>query len=715
MTSFRFRQFAILIIFLAGVSSISCSTKTEGQKRFGADADYFIGLKLLSEGNEKQARLKFNKCIKKGSYYCAKKSAQALCTFGNIQEKNQAAENLIKLYPEKDSLLLAAKQFESSNEINKLLECTQNLNPVSDKNELIKIRLTALKNRGDSSYEQEVYDWFASCPVSKEHYQFYRDTYEHPDFEEAYTYNQLHEEKMPLRYTPEQFAINYRIELYKRNYTYTLDSAPELIKYMQSGALNSCEQLASDIGKSYLYGSMDFANNAAYFKKLGGEAELSENGKNLAFYYWFYAGRLYEKAGVYYKQTKNAFEKAMETANNPSQKDNALWYLLNNSMNFSVDSIIENISLYAPQWNDPEYFEDIFEKLISSLLASGKWDAFYKIYTAADGFASDETVAQYAYIYGRLVEEGLAKGDDEAVKKAYTRALTSGSSMYYKILAAYKLGLKGSDLEKVLTAPYKVNTNAQLQADAKTLLEGYAFFGFPQLIYPAWQELYTKGLPEETYFYLADFLGQVGKTDSSENYFTQGTRIAARGQSMAGRNLSRQEIRQIYPLPYFDIVENYCKKYDIKPSVIYALIRSESFFDAEVTSTAGAIGLTQLMEFTGSDIAKRLKIQDYDLTDPEISINFGTYYLAELVRRCDGSMLQAFFSYNAGITRVRRWLKSSLIEFGKKSNMPSDLYLETVPYTETREYGRKLVSATVMYEWLEDENNFAPAVEELLK
>lgn len=715
MTSFRFRQFAILIIFLAGVSSISCSTKTEGQERFGADADYFIGLKLLSEGNEKQARIKFNNCIKKGSYYCAKKSAQTLCTFGNIQEKNQAAENLIKLYPEKDSLLLAAKQFESSNEINKLLECTQNLNPVSDKNELIKIRLTALKKRGDSSYEQEVYDWFASCPVSKEHYQFYRDTYEHPDFEEAYTYNLLHEEKMPLRYTPEQFAINYRIELYKRNYTYTLNSAPELIKYMQSGALNSCEQLASDIGKSYLYGSMDFANNAAYFKKLGGEAELSENGKNMAFYYWFYAGRLYEKAGVYYKQTKNAFEKAMETANNPSQKDNALWYLLNNSMNFSVDSIIENISLYAPQWNDPEYFEDIFEKLISSLLASGKWDAFYKIYTAADGFASDETVAQYAYIYGRLVEEGLAKGDDEAVKKAYTRALTSGSSMYYKILAAYKLGLKGSDLEKVLTAPYKVNSNVQLQADAKTLLEGYAFFGFPQLIYPAWQELYTKGIPEETYFYLADFLGQVGKTDSSENYFTQGTRIAARGQSMAGRNLSRQEIRQIYPLPYFDIVENYCKKYDIKPSVIYALIRSESFFDAEVTSTAGAIGLTQLMEFTGGDIAKRLKIQDYDLTDPEISINFGTYYLAELVRRCDGSLLQAFFSYNAGITRVRRWLKSSLIEFGKKSNMPSDLYLETVPYTETREYGRKLVSATVMYEWLEDENNFAPAVEELLK
>lgn len=713
MGNSRFTKlFVIPFLFIIGISSISCTAKTEAQEMFGVDADYFMGLKLLSEGNEKEARSKFNKCIKKGSYYCAKKSAEALCSFGSVLEKNKAAENLIALYPEKDSLLIAARQFSASNEINKLIEYTENLDPVTDKNELIQLRLEALKKRNDSRYEKEVFNWFTECGISKEHYQFYRDIYEHPDFESTYTYNLIDEETTKLEYTPEQFAINYRIELYKRNYTYTLAVSPKLIEYMQKGTLKPCQQLASDIGKSYLYGSMDFATNAAYFKT------LAEDFKDtpLAFYFWFYAGRLYEKAGIYYKQTKLSFENAMQAAGSPSQKDNALWYLLNTSLNFSVDTIIENIGTYAPQWSDPEYFEDLFEKLISSLLASGKWNAFYDIYTAIDGFASDETVSQYAYIYARLVQEGLANGDEAASKKAFRRALKAGSSVYYKALSAYRLGLENKDLEIVLSEPYAAaKPMGEKSEAAKILLDGYAYFGFPELIYETWQELYPQGLPSETYFEMAEFLAAVGKNDDADNYFTKAARIAARGQKLSSRNLTKEELHQVYPKPYWDLVEKYCKKYDINPSVIYALIRSESFFDADISSSAGAIGLTQLMEFTGSDIAKRLKIQDYSLTDPETSINFGTYYLAELIRRCDGSQLQGFFSYNAGITRVRRWLQSSLIEFGKKSNMPADLYLETVPYTETREYGRKLISATVMYQWLEDESSFTSTVEELLK
>ena len=148
---------------------------------------------------------------------------------------------------------------------------------------------------------------------------------------------------------------------------------------------------------------------------------------------------------------------------------------------------------------------------------------------------------------------------------------------------------------------------------------------------------------------------------------------------------------------------------------MYALIRSESFFDADVTSSAGAIGLTQLMEFTAGDIAHRFKISDYSLTDPETNIRFGTWYLSNLISRCDDSPLLGFFSYNAGITRVRRWLQSSLIEFGKKSNMPLDLFLETLPFAETREYGRKLISATIVYDWLAEPAHFQQTVEGLLK
>lgn len=709
------RRFTVLLLSLTLISSISCSAKTPGQQKFGVDADYFMGLQMLKDGNEKQARSKFKNCIKKGSYYCARRSAETLLTFGSVPERNKAALELIKKYQDDAALLLAVKQFESAGETKKIVENTANLDFAKDKNELIKIRLEALRKQNSSMLDKETFEWFVSCPVSQLHYQFYRDSYPHPDFESTYTNV---DGDLPLEYTPEQFVINYRIELYKRNYSYTFQKAGQLLQYFEDGTIKPCAQLASDLGKTYLYGDMNFANNAAYFRNLAEKYHGSET----EFYFWFYSGRLYDKAGPYYAQSKNAFEQAITSTRDGSLKDNALWYLLNNSINYSMDAIIRNIGIYATQWSDSGYFDDFFESLTNSLIAGGRWDAFYDIYREIDGYASNEIVAQYAYLYARLVQEGLTKGSDEDVRQAFTRALNAGSQVYYKIMAAYNLGLKGADLEAALlettgaalstrdteTAVFPVvSENAKAAA---TLLEGYATFGFPELIYPEWQALYSEGIPTETYFILSDFLQRVG----SKNYTTS-LRIAARGQIKADRSLTKEEARLVYPKDYSDLVEKYSTEYGLDPAVMYALIRSESFFEADVKSSAGAIGLTQLMEFTGSDVASKLKMKEYDLTEPEDSIKIGTYYLAELVRRCDDDLVLGFFSYNAGITRVRRWLKSSLVEFGKKSEMPMDLFLETVPYSETREYGRKLVSATTMYEYLENPENFNETVKKMMK
>ena len=179
----RLKKHFFKTLFLAGLigfslpcTSCSAATKPESQKKFGNDADYYIGLRLLGEGNENAAREKFKRCIKKGSARCAERSAEALCTFGNLQEKNAAAENLLKLYPGENSILIAARQFSASDEINKLIQCTSGLDFTTAKNEIIRLRLEAMAKRGDSSYEAEVYRWFTECPISTEHYQFYRDT-----------------------------------------------------------------------------------------------------------------------------------------------------------------------------------------------------------------------------------------------------------------------------------------------------------------------------------------------------------------------------------------------------------------------------------------------------------------------------------------------------------------------------------------------------------
>jgi len=708
------------------LNAVSCKAKpqSEGQKKFGDDADYFIGLRFLEEGNEKAAREKFKYCIKKGTSACARKSAEALCTIGNIQEKNAAAENLLQLFPGDESLLIAARQFSSSNEINKLIYYTSDLDFSTAKNEVIRLRLEAMGRRGDSAYETEVYRWFTECPLSTDHYQFYRDYYKHPDFEGAYE-NPESEAASSLKYTPQQFAINYRIESYKRNYSYTTKCGPQLAGYFLDGTLQPAPQLISDFGKNTLYGTMDFAKNAAWF----GQMAEKFAGTPAEFYFWFYAGRFYEKAGMYFKQSRKCFEAAMTSAGSPSQKDNALWYLLNTSLNFSMDSIIESIGEYSREWTDSEYFEDFFEQLVTALLAAGRWNEFGRIYKAVNGYASDLTTAQFAYIYGRLIQEGLADGTDSDVQAAFKRACQGGSSVYYKTLAAYRLGL-GKDpveIQKILTAPTaaKETNPADTTIAGKTgnsdatdsvpdtalenLLLGYAYFGFPELIYPEWLKTQGQNLSTETNFYLSDFLAKC------EGHETESLRIAARAQRNASHRITREQLAQVYPTFYKDFVSKYCEEYKISESKMFALIRSESFFDAEVMSSAGAVGLTQLMEFTGSDIARRFKMQDYSLTDPETNIRFGSWYLASLISRCDDSALLGFFSYNAGITRVRRWQKSSLIEFGKKSNMPLDLFLETVPFAETREYGRKLISATIAYDWLAAPTRFPQTVEELLK
>ena len=121
------------------------------------------------------------------------------------------------------------------------------------------------------------------------------------------------------------------------------------------------------------------------------------------------------------------------------------------------------------------------------------------------------------------------------------------------------------------------------------------------------------------------------------------------------------------------------------------------------------------MSPTAGEIAQKLKLKDYELTDPQTNIMFGTYYLSELIRRGEGSLLRAFFSYNAGFRKVTTWLNSSMLEFGKNTRLDMDLFLETVPVSETREYGRKLIGATVMYEYLYNNADFHSTVEGLLK
>ena len=717
MKSTIIRVFVFSTFFCFILQTLGCNAQNENVKKYGANADYYLALKLLNQNNEnkiKEAQTKLKRCIKKGDKIFAKKSAQKLCQTGTIQEQINAAVQLAKLFPDdKHSLLTAAKTFQQYNENSLIYEYTNNLDLQNDDNELIEIRLTALEKLEAGSYESEVFDWFTKRSLSKEHYQFYRDIYNHPDFSEF----SLIKEDYKKLINP--FIMNFRIELYKRNYTYTYSQVPSIIKFLKDGDLKPCEQIASDLGKACLYGSSDYLNNAQNLTMLAKDFQNT----SIEFYFWFYAGRLFEKTGIYFAKSKECFEKAIETADSDTKKDNALWYLLDTMLDYQLDFLVSNIQEYAKQFNNPEYFDDFFDKLSVTLLSSARWKAFQIIYKKIDGYATDESVAKFAFIFARLAQEKMTNADEKQINEAFLRAIQSGSALYYKILSTCQLNFDDEQVQKIMYCPVmsKEQRNKKMsemmtenEPLADSLMEGYVIFGFPELIYEEWQTLFPN-LSEKTNFYLADFLYNCGKTDSQNRFYTQSLRIAAKAYNYSAEMLTKKEMKLVFPSCYSDEIEKFAAEYMISPNIMFALVRSESFFDPNIKSAVGAVGLTQLMEFTANDVARKLKITDYSLVDVETNLQIGTYYLSELLNRCDNSLLQAFFSYNAGITRVRRWLKSSLAEFGTKNKLPMDLFLETLPYTETREYGRKLVSSATMYDFLDNPQNFSRTVEQLLQ
>lgn len=711
----------VLLTFFSGCSG----AKTQGQKIFNNDSDYYVGLQLLAQNDYRSARHKFTQCMKKGSYWCARKSAEALTTFGDIQEKNQAVLRLVEKYKDSDSLLIAARQLTASSEIHKLIELTKNLDLTTENDELISLRLTATQKRGDSSFKTELFDWFTTRKLSEIHNKFYRDNYNHPVF---YIYDPKDSENSLVYesgnstppFSAQEFAINYRIKLYRRDYGYCLKTADILLNYFDTKELPLLPELASDLGKAFLYGSTNFTQNSVKFHELAEKFKDTE----IEHYFWFYSGRFLQKTQKLQNHNEiiNCFEKAINSAKTTAQKDNAIWYLIDYTLTFNLEESIEFTKKYCKEWSDPSYFDDYFEKLIMAQLSSGNWNSLYQVYSAIAGYANDETTAQFAYVYGRLLQEGLAKPFDErsvdrCIKSAFEQSLKSGTSMYYKILSAYQLHYSKEELEEVLCFAPNKNISFGLDQDADSYLRGLAFYGFSDRVYDEYMNLYKKGISTDTTLYLSEFLLKCA--DRNNDYYTQSLRIAARAMNYGDRPLTKEELKLLYPTDYSEYVEPMCKKYNCEPPVMYALIRSESFFDADVVSHAGAIGLCQFMETTAADVAHRLKREDYSLTKPEDSIEFGCYYLNNLYTRCNSSYLQAFFSYNAGFARVGRWLQSSLKEFGKKENMPEDLFLETVPYSETRDYGRKLVSASVLYDWIynnseESDQIFAKMIENLI-
>lgn len=158
--------------------------------------------------------------------------------------------------------------------------------------------------------------------------------------------------------------------------------------------------------------------------------------------------------------------------------------------------------------------------------------------------------------------------------------------------------------------------------------------------------------------------------------------------------LAERAARRAYPIKYESLVKSYSAEFDVPESIIYAVIRTESAFDPNALSRAGAAGLMQITPDTYDWLLfLRREKADRSLYDPETNIKYGVYFLSYLKSHF-GEWETAFAAYNAGFSRVNGWLDDPRYSENGR--------LVDIPYPETDDYVKKVVSAAEKYKNIYD-------------
>lgn len=165
-----------------------------------------------------------------------------------------------------------------------------------------------------------------------------------------------------------------------------------------------------------------------------------------------------------------------------------------------------------------------------------------------------------------------------------------------------------------------------------------------------------------------------------------------RAISSADRTAAMHDFGLRYPTPHRDLMTAAARQTQLDEAWVYGLIRQESRFMTNARSGVGAAGLMQVMPATAAWVAKRLKLSSFRpslINQLDVNILLGSSYLKYVLDSNNGDAVLATAAYNAGPQRAKRWQGTKPLE--------AAIYIENIPFTETREYVQKVMSNTTYY------------------
>ncbi len=357
--------------------------------------------------------------------------------------------------------------------------------------------------------------------------------------------------------------------------------------------------------------------------------------------------------------------------------------------------------------NDPAKAAEKYEKVVDGF-ASGThrsealwalgWLSFRagKLTAAEKMFASDAgREARSAYWLARGAEK--AERFDEALKLYNGLCAAHSDSPYYCRLAktrAYTITTGSNPLsvalsEQALNAPpidalpsaISISSDVRYETTRELLLLGLKEDASAEI-----------ALMAKRYAASPDALKEVSALFYEAGDYYRALTSYKRYATTQKRGARVMDAALAYPPQVVELIKDAPAERGVDPYLVAAIAREESEFNRAAISSAGALGMMQIMPATGRLIARGKGVKEFDeawLFDARTSIRLGSWYLAGLLERFDGKLHLAVAAYNAGPTAVEKWMK--------KLPEEPDEFVESIPYTETRNYVKRVLGSYDAY------------------
>lgn len=374
-------------------------------------------------------------------------------------------------------------------------------------------------------------------------------------------------------------------------------------------------------------------------------------------------------------------------ARRDSLKSRDLWDSIQGNFQFNQaqrDKLAQRIALSAAYQHQPEARQLLIDLppelkndraylwLARIQLRSQDWSGLSTTITQMPEHLSQENEWQY-WLARSLEFRGFDSESNDMMN-----TLASNSS-YYGFLAADRINL-GYRIEQENVTVDDFDRDALL-ANNPHMLRARELYFLDRLVdakrewFQALRKLDTKQIK------------QAAKLASSWKWHDSAIRTVA-------RTAHRRDYSLRFPMPYQQEVMNHAANRSLDPSVIYGVMRRESLFDPLAKSRVGALGLMQLMPSTAARVASSLglkKLNQAEILKVETNINLGTEYFRSVMNRFENNVSLAAAAYNAGPLNVKKWLPRDKV-------LPADLWVETVPFKETRNYVQAVLAYATVFD-----------------